>query len=205
MNIESNQCYLDNNALSTIPFHSKDDSYRPILSGLYIKSGKAYCADGYMLATSKVEQGKDFPDCVIPCADLLQAERIPHIGGVLITKESNHVTIAGKFTIIAKTIDGKYPDAEKLFDIASPVQGTVGLQRSLLKKLVEAMDKGDYQAVYLRIRGTDKPVEFCVGMEEPFKGILMPYYLSCKEAELPWGSKDYPKPRSIHSDTSSTG
>jgi uncharacterized protein (DUF1330 family) len=190
MQIQSNQCYISKEALAVLPFATKD-STRPVLQTMCIKDKKCYCADGYMLATANIEQGKDFPNCNIKIEDIAVAGQLREFGGVLLTKEEKMITIAGKFTIITQPVVANYPNVEHLLAIEAPeVKAHISLQVPLLKKLVDALTKGNYKYVALQIRSADSPIEFCVGVDESYKGLIMPYKM---QNDMPWPSDEFGK------------
>jgi hypothetical protein len=195
LEIARNQAFINKETLGILNMRDMEQS-RPALSGLCIRKGKAYCANGFILGETIIKQGADFPDCVIPGNDILAAQLKPKSYGVIITYDAGNYIIEGKYRILTEPIKSTFPNVQNLYNVSikKEVTGYMTLGTFVLKSMLEAAKKAGSNKIVFKLRGPDQALEYCT---EPFdtvgfRGLLMPMFLTQGEAEKhPWPSIDY--------------
>lgn len=131
-------------ALQQVSVAASSEDGRPVLQGVYMQFPKKEdgnhlamsAADGYRLATRKLEMQEQFMqdgcDIIIPAEALQELSRILMYAteSVTISLNNNHVgfevtTNDGESLLFSRTIDGKYPDIERVIPTTNPIEVTV--------------------------------------------------------------------------------
>jgi len=108
-------------ALQQVVFAASSDEARPVLTGVYVHSdgSNLYLAatDSYRLAAKHISAKVDGIDLLIPVSAMQDVLRIVHdfSDSVVITYNDQQVLFkAGDVELVARLIEGKYPDYQKL-------------------------------------------------------------------------------------------
>lgn len=108
-------------ALQQVVFAASNDESRPILTGVYIKTidKKLYLAatDSYRLAEKEIGPTKEDIELLIPATAMQDLLRIigDYEGEVTIINDDQQVLFrAGDVELVARMLEGKYPDYRKL-------------------------------------------------------------------------------------------
>lgn len=190
MTVKDNQCYIQSHVIKMLSMMARDNS-RPVLQGMGIKNGVASVADGFMLGQSDfIEQGKEFPDCVINGEDILIAGESKITGGVTIINNNGQFIIEGKHKIITEPILEDYPKVNYLYEAVADKKGfVIALGVPVLKRLIDSCDSVMEYVIRFRFTGTDfnSPVEYWqTGKHGLIQGCFCPDI-----DNTPWESQKY--------------
>lgn len=119
-------------SLSRVVFAASADEARPVLTGVYLLSKKenlyAAATDSYRLAEGKIGQASSQTELLIPASAIQDLLRIigDDQGKVSVECDEQQVqfTVAG-IELVARLIDGKYPDYQKLLPKSFEVQASL--------------------------------------------------------------------------------
>ena len=131
-------------ALQQVSVAASSEDGRPVLQGVFMQfpqkeNGNQMtmsAADGYRLATRKLEMREQFMqdgcDVIIPAEALQELSRLLMFAtdAVTISLNNNHMgfevtTNDGDSLLLSRTIDGKYPDIERVIPTTNPIEVTV--------------------------------------------------------------------------------
>ncbi len=108
-------------SLQQVVFAASNDEARPVLTGVYMhthnKELHIAATDSYRLAAKTMTNLKDDVDLLIPVSAMQDVLRIvnDHEGPVIVTYNDQQVLFkAGDVELVARLIEGKYPDYQKL-------------------------------------------------------------------------------------------
>ena len=108
-------------SLSRVVFAASNDDARPVLTGVYFnnQAGKAamVATDSYRLAESQLTKATDKLDFLLPASAANDLLRIIDDADkeVIVTHDDQQVRFeAGEVTLVARLIEGNYPDYQKL-------------------------------------------------------------------------------------------
>ncbi|MFO0920814.1 MAG: DNA polymerase III subunit beta [Candidatus Saccharimonadales bacterium] len=108
-------------ALSQVIGSASNDESRPVLTGVYFNSSKGdlfiVATDSYRLAEKLISSTNEEVNVLIPATALVELQRIigDYKGDVVITHDDQQVLfIVGEIELVARLIDGNYPDYKKL-------------------------------------------------------------------------------------------
>jgi DNA polymerase-3 subunit beta len=108
-------------ALQQVVFAASNDESRPVLTGVYIHTsgGKLYMAatDSYRLAEKALGKNGEEVQILVPASAMQDLLRIvgDHDGDVEVTHDDQQILFhAGDIDLVARLLEGKYPDYQKL-------------------------------------------------------------------------------------------
>lgn len=122
-------------ALQQVIFAASNDEARPVLTGVYLHTAKGElhvaATDSYRLAAKSLMKLEDEVDLLIPVSAMQDVLRIvsDYTDGVAITYNDQQVLFRiGDVELVARLIEGKYPDYQKL--IPHEFSNTAQVKRS---------------------------------------------------------------------------
>jgi DNA polymerase III sliding clamp (beta) subunit (PCNA family) len=151
-------------ALTTV---SKDDS-RPVLTGIELANSTATSTDGYRLITRNTGHSLNM---IIPSAavEIIKTTKLMH--NWMIGYDKEQVTFKnGKFTLVARLIDGTYPDWRKLAPAKAARRVTV--KAALLYEALDLIEGGNIRldqngGVYVQAGDRDDSKRSLIAVMKP--------------------------------------
>ena len=151
-------------ALQQVIFAASGDETRPVLTGVYIygNESKLYIAatDSYRLAEKQIGEHKEKIELLIPANALQELQRIMNEADKtvdILFDEQQVLFTVGDIELIARLIDGKYPDYQKLIPAKFVVKALVDKQELLsISKISSLFSRENANSITLEVKESDQ-------------------------------------------------
>ena len=126
---------IDLTACSEVAAGASADDARPILCGVLFRGTDIVATDSYRLHLHRVE-GADYPAVLIPAKAIVEAARAGDTGTLYVDGDHARIVV-GSTTVVARLIDGEFPNYAQLLPSGYPTEAVV--DRAAFLKLVDGM------------------------------------------------------------------